>query len=562
MKAFLYCRVSTLKQSQEAAYGIKRQSETVLDYLSNSNESEKLGYKLSPDNYEMLDPDLGKSGYHGYNFSRGSLGRFKQRVANGEITSGALVIENADRFCRRAEYDASDEFNFLINRGIDIHEVETGNVYSKKLTGTLSKLAHAIERAHGESERKSKMATKSWKNRHKITLEQGVALKTNHPRWLKIVGDHYEIIPEQKAIFKHIFEKFLEGYGISVLLDYLNGNEIRNLNRRWTRTSLHHILRDKRLIGYNKELLIYPVAIDIELFNRVQDRFDSTDDSAKRRTTKNMRNVFNGMTKCFLCGGAMISNRNPHGKYHLYCVTKRADKHACSASACRYEFVEKEVLQHLLNVNWSAVYSKDNKTVVDTDSKKIELAELTRKIEDLENELKDASAVMVVALVRAIKEFQKEQQKIKDELAIISTEVTAKFSFNIEEVIDQSNVPLRQEINLLLRKTVHRIFVHKNSGFIFVSIKYYNSVLTHLLVLENKTGELKANITVVDTVDKLRISSGDFAVWLDKEENIWNIDNPHMIGSADFFLVINHMSQYVEQPVIDDLLDMWTHSKQ
>lgn len=301
MKAYLYCRVSSGKQKE--GFGIQRQSDNVIEYLSDSSESEKLGYKLSPDNYEMLDPDLGRSGYHGFNFSRGSLGRFKQRVANGEITSGAFVIENVDRFCRKAEYYASEEFNFLITRGIDVHEVETRNVYSVKISGTLSKLAHAIERAYGEADRKSRMATKSWKNRHTITIEQGIALKTNHPRWLKIVGDHYEILAEQQVVFKHIFEKFLEGYGISVLLDYLNDNGIRNVNRRWTRTSLHQILRDRRLIGYNKDLLIYPQAIDIGLFNRVQDRFDSTDDSAKRRTTKNMRNVFNGMTKCFLCGG-------------------------------------------------------------------------------------------------------------------------------------------------------------------------------------------------------------------------------------------------------------------
>lgn len=258
----------------------------------------------------------------------------------------------------------------------------------------------------------------------------------------------------------------------------------------------------------------------------------------------------------------MISNKNPHGKYHLYCVKKRADKHACNASACRYEFVEKQVLQHLLNVNWSTVYSKDNKTVVDTEAKKIELAELARKIADLESEIKDASAVIVAAIARAIKEFKKEEQKIKDELALIATEVTSKFDFNLEEVIDQTNVPLRQEVNLLLRKTVHRIFVHKSSGFIFVSIKYYNSVLTHLLVLDNKTGDLKANIAVVDTVDKLRISSGDFAVWLDKEKKEWYIDNHSLIGSPDFFLVINHMSPYVERSVIDDLLDMWTYKTQ
>ncbi len=53
MKAYLYCRISSGKQKD--GYGIQRQSDAVLEYLSNSKEAEKLGYKLSPDHYEMLE---------------------------------------------------------------------------------------------------------------------------------------------------------------------------------------------------------------------------------------------------------------------------------------------------------------------------------------------------------------------------------------------------------------------------------------------------------------------------------------------------------------------------
>lgn len=555
MKAYLYCRISSGKQKD--GYGIQRQSDAVLEYLSNSKEAEKLGYKLSPDHYEMLDPDLGKSGYHHYQFTKGALGRFKQRVADGEIACGALVIENVDRFSRAEEYTASEEFNFLIQRGIDIHEVETGIVYSSKISGTLSKLSHAIERAHGESERKSRMASKSWSNRHKKALEQGIALKTNHPRWLRIVDDHYEVLKEQLAIYIIIFERFLEGHGIAVLLDYLNENGILNNGKRWTRTSLHHILRDRRLIGYNKDNRIYPIAINEQMFKRVQDHFDSQDGSTKRRTTRKMRNVFNGMTKCGVCKSAMIANKNPHGKHHLYCVKKRGDKHACSASACRYEYVEKEVLKHLHNIDWNSVYSNKNKVSVDVQGKNTQLIDLARRIDELQKEMTGADHDMVLALVRSLKVLRKEHQELKDELTIISTDVKPKFNFDISEVIEQKNVSLRQEINVLIKKTVHKIFVQKFSGHIYVNVEYYNTVLSHMLVLENLTGKLLANIAIIDTSNELRISSNGFSIWHDKTKDIWNVSDFKAIGSRDFFLALNHMSQFVDREVIDDLFDMW-----
>lgn len=555
MKAYLYCRISSGKQKD--GYGIKRQSEAVHDYLLNSKHAENLGYRLSPDDYEMLDPDLGKSGYHGYQFSKGALGRFKQRVANGEISNGALVIENVDRFSRAEEYTAIEEFTFLIQRGIDIHEVETGTVYSSKISGTLSKLSHAIERAYGESERKSRMASKSWKNRHVKALEQGVALKTNHPRWIKIVGDTYEVLEEQTNIITKIFEMYLEGHSVSVLLDYLHENNILNNSKRWTRTSLHQILRDRRLIGYNKEFRIYPISIDENLFERVQSHFQSKDDSTKLKTTKRMRNIFNGMTKCGVCNSAMIANKNPHGKHHLYCVKKRADKHSCTASACRYEYVEKEVIEHLHNVDWKNVYSKDNKFSVDVDQKNIQLIKLTRKIEEFQHEMSNADPDMILAIVRSLKTLRKQQQEIKDELRVITSDIKPRYNFDITEVINQENVKLRQDINILLKKTIHKITVQKLLGNIFVSIKYYNSVLTHMLVLDNSTGSLVANIAVVDTKNELRISCNNFSIWYQKEKNIWHVDDQASIGSTDFFLVVAHMEQFVEREVIDDLLDMW-----
>ena len=82
-KAYIYTRVSTLQQID--GFGIDRQINTLMDFLENAELPKELGYQLDPKNYEILDSDEGLSGYKGHNFTKGSLGKFKSRVANGEI---------------------------------------------------------------------------------------------------------------------------------------------------------------------------------------------------------------------------------------------------------------------------------------------------------------------------------------------------------------------------------------------------------------------------------------------------------------------------------------------
>ncbi|RKQ38933.1 hypothetical protein D8M09_15235 [Enterobacter sp. R1(2018)] len=104
VKAYVYSRVSSMQQVD--AFGLDRQISTVMDFLENAKLPAELGYQLDPNNHEVLDSDKGLSGYAGHNFTKGSLGRFKERVRSGEITEGCLLIESVDRFSRKQGYDA------------------------------------------------------------------------------------------------------------------------------------------------------------------------------------------------------------------------------------------------------------------------------------------------------------------------------------------------------------------------------------------------------------------------------------------------------------------------
>lgn len=77
IKSYLYTRISSLQQ--QAGYGIERQINTVMDFLSEASLPAGLGYELDPNDYELLESDLGKSAYKGHNFTKGGTRTFQRK---------------------------------------------------------------------------------------------------------------------------------------------------------------------------------------------------------------------------------------------------------------------------------------------------------------------------------------------------------------------------------------------------------------------------------------------------------------------------------------------------
>lgn len=369
VKAYIYSRVSSLQQVD--AFGLERQISTVLDFLENAKLPAELGYQLDPSNHEVLESDKGLSGYAGHNFTKGSLGRFKERVRSGEITEGCLLIESVDRFSRKQGYDAMDECTLLIKRNIDIVEVETGQIYSYKLDHKLSALSTSIERAHQESKRKARISMKSWKHRKEASLANGGALNNNTPDWLSLSTDKlsYEIDYHRVETIKRIFQMYRDGYGVTHIVKVLNDEGNRYNGIGWNTVTVYNKLRDRRLNGFlvgkyktipkkinestnetEKRILenlkikkeahdnakrIYPVVVDDDLFLKVQSLMDRNVSNKKQRsTTTKQRNLFNGLTKCYECGSPMIVQSMSNGG--LRCYRQRTKDEKCNSKMLRY----------------------------------------------------------------------------------------------------------------------------------------------------------------------------------------------------------------------------------
>ncbi|MCE9889903.1 recombinase family protein [Kluyvera intermedia] len=507
MKAYLYSRISTLQQV--AGFGIARQVKTVQDFLSYAVLDEKLGYQLDPDDFELLESDLGKSAFHGRNWLPGaSLGNFYKDVMERRITSGVLIVENIDRLTRLSQYNALEKLIGLINRGIDIIEVETGMAFSARIPDSVTMLNISVTRAHQESKRKSNMATKSWKNRIDNLVKDGKDNRGVLPAWLSLVDGKYVVDEGFTTITTLIHQLYSSGLGGSTIVRKLNAEGLTNFGKKWTTVSVHRVLRDRRLIGtmtvgkYRSSGVVevydnvYPCVIDLVLFNTVQTMLDSSDSTNKQRTTKRMRNIFRGLARCPVCGEAFICDVNGRKRLYYMCGGRRHLKNE-TCKGFVYGPVEKTLLKYLKGIDWAKVYSIDtDMSVINKLRNKLVLIETT--ISELESELKDAEDDSVLALVRVIKKRKAERDSINQELAGLSKEVSSvDVSFDLNNVCDQTNIELRQSANVELRKVVKSILLRRVDNVVVCILNYYTDIAMHYLVIDVSSGEL-INFASVD----------------------------------------------------------------
>lgn len=538
VKAYIYSRVSSLQQVD--AFGLDRQISTVLDFLENAKLPAELGYQLDPSHHEVLDSDKGLSGYAGHNFTKGSLGRFKERVRSGEITEGCLLIESVDRFSRKQGYDAIDEFTFLIKRNIDIVEVETGQIYSYKLDHKLSALSTSIERAHQESKRKARISMKSWKHRKEASLANGVALNNNTPDWLSLSTDKlsYEVDYHKVETIKRIFQMYRDGYGVTHIVKVLNDEGNRYNGKGWNTVTVYNKLRDRRLNGFlvgkyktipkkinestneaEKRILenlkikkeahdnakrIYPVVVDDDLFLKVQSLMDRNVSNKKQRsTTTKQRNLFNGLTKCYECGSPMIVQSMSNGGQYLRCYRQRTKDEKCNSKMLRYSVTEKVLLEHIKGLDLDDIYGdKTQNNSVDT--LKNLLQQTNNKLLELNEKIKSANDEEELF---AIMEFKRKRNIEKEELIAkinsienASEVVRLSYNYDIGEISNQDNTVLRRKTNENISKVVASIkCLRTDSSYIGAyysyDITYHKDIIKHLLLTDNN-GALLSEISI------------------------------------------------------------------
>lgn len=555
VKVTIYCRVSSLIQIE--GYGLQRQQDTVKAFLEDFKVPDELGYEIDRENYEILE-DAGKSAYHGFNFSKGQLGLFRQKVLDGEITSGLLIIENVDRFTRMEEYLAIQEFNNLILNGIDILEVDTDEIFSRKVKKSLNKLTVSIERAYAESERKSKISKRSWANRKRKSLEDGIAINNNTPEWLALSDDKlsYIVIEEKVEILNEVFRAFVEGHGATAIINKMNEQK-RFINKNgWSTNKFYHLLRNKRLIGFLGKERHYPVVIDPILFEQAQTLLNNKTRQRKKSGSM-MRSLFNGVAKCKYCGNGMIVQTMTSSQLYLRCIAERSKTIKCTeAKLIRYKEAERLLLEHIRNVDWTKLKSESTPDLRILNELKIESSILISKIEEAQKELEKADDDLVVHLSRVITNKRSELRVLEEKIANVEGYVEipdVSIVTDINEIQNQENIDLRQNVYTLLTKTISTITCARydllETMYVF-EINYIGTEQKHVLFCSKDLSKVIA-IYIKKTDNAVLYSTSSFTIEVTKE--LITLDIPKAVKIEDYAI----LKSYVELYKLDRNLSEW-----
>ncbi|MBD1404687.1 recombinase family protein [Leclercia adecarboxylata] len=538
VKSFIYSRVSTMQQQH--GFGIDRQISTVTDYLSFATLDQRLGYQLDPENYEILDSDIGKSAFKGANWgAKSSLGKFYKAVVERKITSGVLVCENIDRLVRLSNYEANNKLSTLIMNGIDILEVESGSCFSNRIPESSTVLNMSISRAYNESLRKSNFSKKSWKKRKATAEEQGTALNNNTPDWLSLSEDKQAYIINTVNVEKitNIFKMYVNGMGVTEIVKTLNANGDRYNDRGWNLVTVYNKLRDRRLNGYlvgkyktvsqrddetdeeaEKRLLknrkarheanlnairIYPIVIGDELFSKVESLMDKNIQARKpRSTTTKQRNLFNGISRCLVCGSPMNVQSMSNGSQYFRCYRQRTKDEHCDSKLVRYSDSERFLLNHIKGLDLNVIYGQDVEQS-SVESLKSQLSDISSKIDALNVQMQSASDEEELFLLMGFKRKRiAERETISEQIYKIENEshiVKLNYDYDIKAISNQNNTVLRRKTNMHLSNIISSIKCGRfdlSDGTIYIyDISYHRDVLKHVLITDNRCN-LRSMITI------------------------------------------------------------------
>jgi DNA invertase Pin-like site-specific DNA recombinase len=342
-QAYIYIRLSS--QAQAWGDGERRQHDAALRFV----ETHSLPVA------ETMQ-DIGVSAFRGDNAVTGELGRFLQRIENGEIPPGSvLVAESLDRLTRNRVNQA-----LLLLLNITQHDVKIGLTAQNVILdlasyATFFPILADMMRSNSESEHKSFRSRANWETKRKKAKE-GIVVTSQVPRWLEVRDGKIHVIEERAQLVRRIFDMYVQGYGRGVIANTLIKENIPAWNTRkpvWHRSYIEKLLCNRAVVGdYVAEFKTeeggkaqeviagyYPEIVDPALFARVQDMAFLRRKGQRGRKGKKYANLFQKLARCSVCGGTMGYHNCVHDTsrksgvrpwaHYLTCNSARVG-HGCS----------------------------------------------------------------------------------------------------------------------------------------------------------------------------------------------------------------------------------------
>ena len=399
--AISYVRYST--GSQRLGFSEDRQVEAAVQWVKAN------GYELLGD----IVYDRGKSGYYNTNLTEGSLGSLLDRIRNNDIPDGTvLILESMDRLSRAESTTVIQLILDIVNAGMGIVLLDciyTGVIDKTRLNSSFESgsiwgiLNFGIQRARGESHRKSTLILASRKRERERAKEGNGLISGVVPSWLHVDRTTNKLIVKEyeAGIIKLIFKMYTEEEkGIYTIHKYLQDNigkypPFGRNKTKWHKSYITKILNNPAVYGEcipyegrgkdRKPLEpiqnYFPIIIDKSVFLKAryiahQKKTSQSIISGKDREWRGRRgsvsSLITGLVYCGSCGDSLELKNKGYGQ-NLYC------------NNCKYklnygpykdrQYFEIQFLKYLRHFDFTAIIQNDKnqKTIHDLTSKIAEL---------------------------------------------------------------------------------------------------------------------------------------------------------------------------------------------
>ena len=545
--AFCYCRVSSGRQKTEkGGFGMSRQQALLTTYVEDYDDKDGLGYSINVDHMVFLKAE-GVSGFSGKNIEQGSvLHTFITDYKSGKIKNAVLVIENIDRFSRANPNEAAELFLGLINKGCDVHEIDTETVHHR--CSDLNQISAGLTRSHKESLRKQKLSIKNWDERFDQTVKKQVPLTGRCPSWLKVENGQYKEVQESIKPIRLIFEWYNNGFGQAYIRDRLNSEGYSYNGKTWSNWSVHRVLKDERVTGKHRtkslirnnfdRIMMYPIIINELEFKRAEQRL--TKPGRDKKINRRANTIFSGMLVCGLCkiGHILISNDN--GNRFGRCSHAIAGNRRCVANGFKYNVVENTLLKHLRHLDFGSLSRSSYAEKLDSLNGEIihytNYISNVQKIVDSEDIPNERDYKLLKNLELKIRALQSEVDDIRALENVSESYENIVKTIN-DELSDVHNIDARQSFNIKVRRVIREIQIFKiQRTIVLVSVSFYVSNDVQWLTISLRDGEVLSNTYIENRI--VVVAIGDKTLTYDNEADQYYL-NSKVISSKDAYAVFD-----------------------
>lgn len=565
-----YLRVSSLEQVRTGG-GLDTQDEEVRRYITQNSET------FDIDRMVMMS-DAGRSAYSGANISEGELGRFLADVNAGLVPTGsALICYSVDRLSRQNPWVGTQLISTLIGKGIEIHSVAERQILrSDDPVGVIMSSIYLM-RANNESVIKSERAKSGYAKRLNESIKSKKILTRQMPRWLCERDGTYTIAPDMKRVIDFTFDSYIAGQSTGYIAAELNTKGWLYGDTEWRGSYVAKLIRDERLIGkhirYSKQVKgvkrkvieiindFYPLAIDTEKFHLANNMLTNVAKAIRGRTRITygdksiLRNLFNTVIKCGVCGGdtSVVQNTRvkiidgvkkyiPY-KTFLRCRNKYELK-ACTQGDIRYELIELAILHHLKGLNIALLLAKPVDNSIELYKSELEqcLAEESQYrtiIENRKTEGKRIRPETANALENVLDQIDELNRLIESH---IEENFVPDFNVDIDRITDVTNITDRSLIKKGIATIAKSITYKRISDFILIEIMYRNLNTKHVLVINNKNDDVVVNFSIEYSNDFNTYTCNTFVMTYDKEHDDFSFNTPTMIDYSHMLNFIDYVS--------------------